>query len=199
MTPRLAAALLVVVSAALALPVASAQRTVAAGPEAAIELPFGRAAWDLTALYQDPVKLEKISAVKVPIQDEKEKDDEKEKKDVKDKHEARFVKFILQFQRDLTVRDAEWNRVRPQPPYAFRFLDENGVILASESATFDSVLVGLEGRRVQMLLKLPDAPVVQNIDIVDPRFGERLTLLLPGPPVSARTKKVIVDFKPYGS
>jgi hypothetical protein len=189
MPTRLAVAILVFACSLLALPSVSAQGEAVARPEEAIPLPFGEANWDLRVMEQDPVKLVKTAATKVVVPGEKPEQ----------RLEVRFVKFILQFQRDLTIRDSDWTGVRPQPPFLFRFEDENGVTIASETATYDSTLVGSQGARVQLRLTLPDKPVVQRLEVVEPRaFGERITLFIPALPVTLRTKKVVVDFRPYG-
>ncbi|HKI33845.1 MAG TPA: hypothetical protein VKA46_18475 [Gemmataceae bacterium] len=187
MTLRLVVAILVLASALLAFPAALAQRHVVGGRDEAIDLPFGKDNWDMRELEQDPVKLVKVTAVKVRLSE--------------GDRDVRFVKFVLEFQRDLTVRDTEWGGVRPQPPFLFRFQDENGVTLASETGSYDSVFVGLQGRRVQMVLPLPDSPVVRTVEgLSDPgRAGGSLTLVQVDLPVTLRTKKVVVDLKPSGS
>jgi hypothetical protein len=187
MSLRLVAAIVAFASILLILPLALAQRHVIGGRDEAIELPFGRENWDLSLLDQDPVKLVKVSAVKVRLQDST--------------HEVRFVKFLLEFQRDLTVRDTDWGGIRPQVPFLFRFEDNNGVTIASENASYDGLFVGLQGRRVQMILPLPDAPTLRTIEgLSDPvSFGARLSLVQVELPVTLRTKKVVADLKPYGS
>jgi hypothetical protein len=111
-------------------------------------------------LDEEPVKLVKVTAVRAP--------------DPETKKEARFVAIVLEFRRDLTVRDIDWTAPESRPPYWFSFEDAEGVVLRRDMATYDSVLVGLQGRRVRMVLKVPE--------------GE----------LAARVKKVIVDPRPYG-
>jgi hypothetical protein len=187
MTVRLAAALFIVAPALILLPDVSAQPLGLTGPEEPIALPFGEANWEVGAMRQDPVKLVKISASKVRAQP---------REGSAEREEVRFVKFLLEFQRDLTVRDTDWTGVRPQPPFVFRFEDENGVTIASESGEYDSTPVGLQGRRVLIRLALKDAPVFHRVEVTDPRLGEPLALFIPELPVTARTKKVFVDPKP---
>ncbi len=151
MTSRLAAIVLVVASALVLLPLVSAQPAGRARPDIG-ELPLGKDAWDLRALDADPVEL--VKATYDP--------------------DRRVVRIILQFRRDLTVRDTDWRGVTARPPFWFRFQDADGTTLRSEGAEFGSELVGLEGRRVRLVVPWPAG-------------------VLP-----ALTKKVIVDPRPYG-
>jgi hypothetical protein len=153
MTSRLAVALLLFASAFLVLPVVDARAQPADGAEPEISnLPLGKGAWDLHALDDDPVKLVKASYDK----------------------ERKVVRFLLEFRRDLTVRDTDWRGVAVRPPFWFRFEDADGVTLLSGEAEFGGQLVGLQGRRVRLILPWPDGPV------------------------GALAKKVVVDPRPYG-
>jgi hypothetical protein len=129
-------------------PAASAQPAGAEAP--IIDLPGGKSTWDLRALDADPIKLVKADA----------------------SPDGKVVRFILEFQRDLTVRDTDWRGPAPRPPFWFRFQDADGTTIHSEIAEYGSELVGLQGRRVRIVLLMP--------------------------PAWARTKKVIVDPRPYG-
>jgi hypothetical protein len=149
MTSRLAAAVLFLGTAFVALPSVAAQPA----PVDTSALPVGKDAWDLRPLSGDPVKLVKVAY------------DEK----------AKEARFVLEFTRDLTVRDIDWSGVRAQPPFRFQFEDADGVTLSSPLPTYEGVLVGLKGRRLRIVLKMPE------------------------PYVMDRTRKVVVDFKPYGS
>jgi hypothetical protein len=143
MTSRLAGTVLVFALALVSLPLARAQ-------PGAGDLPGGKNSWDLRALDSDPVKLVKVEAAP----------------------DGKVVRFILEFQRDLTVRDTDWHGPSPRPPYWFRFQDADGTTMRSEIAEYGSELVGQQGRRVRIVLTLP--------------------------PAWARTRKVIVDPRPYG-
>src|SRR5262245_52519989 len=88
--------------------------------------------------------------------------------------DRRAVRIILELTRDLTIRDTDWRGVAVRPPFWFRFQDADGVTLRSESAEFGSELVGLKGRRVRIVL--PWQPGL----------------------LTALTKKVVVDHRPYG-
>jgi hypothetical protein len=151
MASRLTVGALVLVSAVvpLALPCWPAR---ADEKGAKAELPLGRDAWDMRRLEQDPVKLVKVTYYPA----------------------TREVKWVLEFTRDLTVRDIDWHSLSKSAPFWFRFQDEDGVTLVSASAAYDGVLVGLRGRRVRVVLKLPDEEVMR------------------------RTKKVMIDPRPYG-
>ena len=153
MNLRLAVALLLFASASFVLPAMGARAWAADGAEPDISnLPLGRGAWDLHALDDDPVKLVKASYDK----------------------ERKVVRFLLEFRRDLTVRDTDWRGVAVRPPFWFRFEDADGVTLLSGEAEFGGQLVGLQGRRVRLILPWPDGPV------------------------GALAKKVVVDPRPYG-
>jgi hypothetical protein len=152
MTSRLAASVLVVASAFVLLPLVSAQPAGEVAKPDIGQLPLGKDAWDLRALDADPVELVKASY----------------------DADRRVVRIILQFRRDLTVRDTDWRGVTVRPPFWFRFQDADGTTLRSEGAEFGSELVGLQGRRVRLVVPWP-------------------TGVLP-----ALTKKVIVDPRPYG-
>ena len=129
--------------------------------------PFGKCDWDLRQLDLDPVKLVRASY------------------DV----QANELRLVLEFQRDLTLHDTEWRNARGQtvvvdrdcrplvlrdptgivaPPFLFSFEDEDGVALVSERARYGGDLIGLQGRRV------------------------RLVLPLPGKDIAARTRRVVV-------
>ncbi len=148
MTSRLVGTILL---CSLALDFGSLASAQPAGADSAtIDLPGGKNTWDLRALDTDPVKLVKADA----------------------SPDGKVVRFILEFQRDLTVRDTDWRGPTPRPPYWFRFQDADGTTIHSEMAEYASELVGLQGRRVRIVLIVP--------------------------PAWARTKKVIVDPRPYG-
>jgi hypothetical protein len=152
MTSRLAVAALVVASALVFLPAVSAQPAGDGAKPDIGNLPLGKDAWDLRALDGDPVRLVKVTY------------DE----------DRRVVRIILEFRRDLTVRDTDWRGLAVRPPYWFRFQDAEGTTLRSEEAQFGSEVVGLQGRRVRLVLPWPAG-------------------VLP-----ALTKKVVVDHRPYG-
>lgn len=192
MTSRLTAAVLFLAVAFVSPPLASAQPLGVIVKEEAIELPFGKANWDMRRLEEDPVKLVKVSAVKVQVA-------------VVDPgsgrlslREVTLVNFLLEFQRDLTVRDPDWTGPRPQPPFRFQFEDAEGVTLASESAEYGGAVVGAKGR----LADLP-APRALGAEYGGVPVGVkgrrvRVVLDLPEARVVARTKKVVIDHKPYG-
>ena len=73
------------------------------------------------------------------------------------------------------MRDTDYRGFQPVPPFQFDFRDENGVALRLLPATYEGSLVGLEGLRLWVVLKLPEGRLMQ------------------------RTAKVVVDPKPYGS
>jgi hypothetical protein len=150
MAPRLTAGVLVFVSALVLLTLLSPARAGAQQKES--DIPLGRAAWEMKGLDRDPVKLVKVSY----------------------DPDTKEVKWLLEFTRDLTVRDTDWAGVNPRPPFWFRFQDADGVTLASASAAYDGQLVGRFGRRVRVVLKLPEEEVMR------------------------RTKKVAIDPRPYG-
>ncbi len=150
------------------LPLVFAQPDVTIG-EKPIELPFGEKNWDMSALNADPVKLVKVNANQLSVRAEDPTTKEKFSTEVK------YVKFLLEFTRDLTVRDIEWTGVQPQPPFRFELHDADGVAIRTLQATYEGSLVGRKGRRVWVVLRMPEESVQR------------------------RTKKVLVDFKPYGS
>jgi hypothetical protein len=84
------------------------------------------------------------------------------------------VHIVLEFERDLTIRDTDWTGVQPKPPFRFDFLDKDGVTLSTQLGTYDGVFVGRRGRRVRVVLMMPPEVVM------------------------ARTKKVLVDSKTLG-
>src|SRR5262245_44486737 len=130
MTRRLAAAVPVALLAFVLLPLASAQPA-GDGAEADVaNLPLGKDAWDLRALNDEPVKLVKATY----------------------DADRRVVRIILEFQRDLTVRDTDWRGFAVRPPFWFRFQDADGATMRSEGAEFGSELIGLKGRRVRVVL-----------------------------------------------
>jgi hypothetical protein len=152
MTSRLLAAVLFLASAFVLLPLVAAQPPRDGAEADAVNLPNGKDAWDLRALDDDPVKL--VKATYDP--------------------QMRVVRFILEFRRDLTVRDTDWRGLGVSPPFWFRLQDADGVTMRSLTAEFGSELVGLKGRRV------------------------RLVLPWPGALLAALTKTVVVDHRPYG-
>jgi hypothetical protein len=149
MTSRLALALLLLAPPVLALCPAAGQPAGTAADET-IDLPFGKDAWDVRALNDDPVRLVKATSDR----------DERE------------VRLILEFRRDLTVRDTDWTVLQPQPPFWFRFQDRDGTTIASLAGTYGSLPVGRKGRNVRVVLKWP--------------------------PFLDGTSSVIVDHKGYG-
>jgi hypothetical protein len=149
MAPRLTVGVLVLASAVV--PLALSPSPAGAGQEQT-RLPLGKEAWDVRALNRDPVKLVK------------------ETYDPK----AREVQWVVEFTRDLTVRDIDWVGLNSRPPFWVRFQDEDGVTQLSTTPAYDGTLVGLFGRRVRLVLRLPDKEVMD------------------------RTKKVVIDPRPYG-
>jgi hypothetical protein len=199
MTSRLIATVLFLALALVGPPIVSAQPPPTEIIKAdAIDLPFGKANWDMHQLDQDPVKLTKVSALKVRIRQwipSRTMPGMYEPLEF----EETLVNFILELQRDVTVRDIDWTGVRPQPPFRFQFEDAAGVILTTEPAEYGDSLVGPRGR----LAILPE-PRVDGAE-----FGgklvtlkgrkARVVLVMPDPRIMGRTKKVVVDLKPYGS
>src|SRR5437868_2243773 len=122
MTLRLAAAVLLG-SAFVTLPFASAETAPPPTTVDTSKLPRGKDAWDIRRMDEEPVKLVKVTYDR-------------------DANEARFV---LEFTRDLYVRDTDWGGVRPEPPFRFDFEDEDGVTLVSLAARYDGVPIGLKG------------------------------------------------------
>jgi hypothetical protein len=172
MTSRLAAAVLVLGSACAALPLANAQPDVEVVKETTIDLPLKRDNWDLRQLDRDPVKLEKYTAIKRSIRlPSLLPNPEKPERPI----EQTSVDFILEFVRDLTVRDTDWTGVRPEPPYRFDFLDADGVTLASQTARYEGIPIGRKGRRVRVVLTLPPEGVMSRAKkvVVEPRrYGD---------------------------
>jgi hypothetical protein len=172
MTSRLAAAVLVLGSACAVLPLASAQPDTEVVKETTIDLPLKRDNWDLRQLDRDPVRLEKYTAIKRTIRlpsllPNPEKPDRP--------LEQTSVDFILEFVRDLTVRDTEWTGVRLEPPYRFDFLDADGVTLASQTARYEGIPIGRKGRRVRVVLSLPPEGVMSRVKkvVAEPRrYGD---------------------------
>jgi hypothetical protein len=171
MTLRLAAAVFVVGSVCVALPLASAQPEGEVIKETDVELPKGQRNWDMRQLDHDPVKLVRYSAVKrliriPPVVVDPEKP-EKPGKPI----EQTTVDFILEFTRDLTVRDTDWTGVRPEPPFRFDLLDKDGVTLTSLTAKYEGIPFGRKGRRVRVALTLPPEGMMSRIErvIVEPK------------------------------
>jgi hypothetical protein len=165
---RHAIAVVCLASALAALPFVSAQPGFTAG-EKPIDLPFGEKGWDMSAMNAEPVKLVRTSATQISVRAE-----DPETK-AKFSTEVKYVRFLLEFTRDLTVRDIDWTGVQPQPPFRFEFQDADGVTQRIVPATYEGALVGRKGRRVWVVVKIPEESL------------ER------------RTKKVVIDLKPYGS
>ncbi len=127
-------------------------------PTIAANLPLGKDAWDVRVMDQDPVQLLKAAY------------DEK----------ANAATFLLEFRRDLRPIDIEWksdnwrrdgDRV---PPFWFRFVDQDGVVIRTEQARFDGEMIEKKGRRMRVFLNLPSKEIL------------------------ARTKRVLVDLKVHG-
>jgi hypothetical protein len=163
---RLAVTTLGLASALIALPLVSAQPLIDL-TEKSIELPFGEKNWDLSPMKADPVNLVKVSASQVSVRAEDPVTKERFSTEVKS------VRFLLEFTRDLTVRDTDWTGVRPEPPFRFEFLDADGVTLRIVPGTYEGTPIGLKGRRVRVVLRMPEESVM------------------------GRTRKVVVAAKPY--
>jgi hypothetical protein len=175
MTSRLAAAMLAFGSVCVALPLASAQPDVEVVKESTVELPLGKSKWDMSQLDRDPVKLVKYSAtqrqIRIPPPFVDPEKPEKPAKPV----EQTSVEFILEFTRDLTVRDTDWTGVRPEPPFRFDFLDKDGVTITTQTAKYEGIPLGRKGRRVRIALLLPPERVMSRITkvLVEPkRYAE---------------------------
>jgi hypothetical protein len=127
-------------------------------PVISASLPFGKSAWDLSVMDKDPVHLIKADY------------DQK----------ANAVTFLLEFRRDLAPFDIEWKSDTWRrdgdrfPPFWFRFVDADGVVIRTEQARFDGEMVEKKGRRMRVFLELPSRDIM------------------------SRTKSVLVDLKVYG-
>ena len=169
MTARLPAAGLALAAALVALPIASAQPELEVVKEETVKLPLGLENWDIRQMQLDPVKVVKTDAVKRRL---RPLDPEAKPEDFQEQTSA---VFILEFVRDLTVRDTDWTGVRLDPPYRFDFLDADGVTLASQTARYDGIPIGRKGRRVRVVLALPPEGVMRRADrvLVEPkRYGD---------------------------
>jgi hypothetical protein len=193
MTSRLAVAVLIAGSACVALPAALAQPDVEVVKESTIELPLGTKNWDMRQLDREPVRMVSYTAVKrqvkvpspLPPSERSDKPEKPEKPEKPGKPEElnkpaatieqTVVAFVLEFERDLTIRDTDWTGVRPEPPYRFDFLDKDGVTLASELARYEGIPVGRKGRRVRVVLTLPAERLMSRVArvVVEPkRYGD---------------------------
>jgi hypothetical protein len=135
--------------------------------EESIDVPFGEANWDTRPLNEDPVSLKKVGAVRASVAYV-----DRDGKTLR-VQPLTLVRFVLELQRDLTVRDPDWTGIRPRPPFLVRFQDADGVALLvpaeSERPGYDCTFVGQAKARLRMVVLIPD------------------------PPVAARTKKVMID------
>ncbi len=170
MTSRLAAVVLVLGSACAALPFASAQPEAEVVKEDTVNLPLGKDHWSLQSFDRDPVKLVKYTAVKrtvrvPPVVTDPERPGKPQEQTITS------VDFILEFTRDVTVRDTAWTGVRPEPPFRFDFLDKDGVTLVSQPARYEGLPVGRMGRRVRVVLALPPERVLSRTErvLVEPK------------------------------
>jgi hypothetical protein len=175
MRSRLPIALLFLVFPTIALLPVSAQPPCGVVPPGVSDLPFG--SWDLRQLNGDPVFV--VKATHDP--------------------KANEVKLLLEFQRSLTFKDIEWPGSGGQkvvvdrdgnpillrnaqwlglgsaPPFLVRFEDEDGVTLVSQSPRFEGDVVGIEGRRLRLIVALPRKDI-------DSERG-----------IGARIKRVVID------
>ena len=166
MTSRLAVVVFVLGAACAALPPASAQPEGEVVKETKVELPLGKEHWDLRQLDREPIRLVSATALKremrlpgmLPTPENPEKPGKPERT-----VEQTVVEFVLEFERDLTVRDTDWTGVRPEPPFRFDFLDKDGVTLLSESARYEGIPVGRKGRRVRVVLTLPPKRLMDRV------------------------------------
>jgi len=173
MTSRLSATILLLAFAFVGLPLVSAQPKGEAAPAIDTSIfPYAKGNWDLKALDGDPVKLVSINYVARP--------------------RLRQAEFVLEFTRDLTVRDTDWSGVRPEPPFRFDFEDKDGVTVLSLRPTYAGVPIMLKGRRVRVVVSFPPLPPPDQLDTLSETDRERLFFL-------SQAKKVVVDLKPYGS
>ncbi len=151
-------------------------------PVIAANLPLGKDAWDLRALDKDPVHLLKAAF----------------------NEKANAVTFLLEFRRDLRAVDLEWksDTWRPDgdryPPFWFRFVDEDGVVLRTEQAHFDGEMIEQKGRRMRVFLKLPSKDIMARTKhiLIDPKVhGELGKLYIPEapPPEELPAPKEIKD------
>jgi hypothetical protein len=171
MTTRLAAAVFVLGSVCVALPLASAQPEFEVVKESVVELPLGKGNWDMRPFDRDPIKLVKFTAVKRQVRiPPLLLDPAKPEKPAKP-IEQTSVEFILEFTRDLTVRDTDWTGVRPEPPFRFDFLDKDGVTLATQTAKYEGIPFARKGRRVRIVLAMPPEGVMGRTDkvLVEPK------------------------------
>lgn len=136
--------------------------------EEPIDVPFGVANWGTRPLNEDPVSLKKVSAVRASVLYV----DPRDRKTLR-VQPLTLVRFVLELQRDLTVRDPDWTGIRPRPPFLIRFQDAEGVALRvpalSERPVYDCTFVGQAKARLRIVVLIPDRPV------------------------AARTKKVMID------
>ena len=164
MTSRLTAVALLL---GLALPFVSAQPAEAPAIDTKT-FPFAKGNWDLSALDHDPVKLVMASYDRTFNQ----------------------VQLVLEFTRDLTVRDIDWTGVRPEPPFRFNFEDKDGVTLLSLRGIYLGEPVMRKGRRVRVAVQFPIIPLPPE----KPREADRERNYYLG-----LSKKVVVDYIPYGT
>jgi hypothetical protein len=164
---RLTAAALFLASALVVVPPPGlAQPPEAAAPDTSM-LPFTKD-WDLKTFNTDPVKLIKVNYI--------------------DREKLRQAEFVLEFTRDLTVRDIDWSGVRPEPPYRFDFQDKDGVTVVSLRPIYGGEPITGKGRRIRVVVQFP----VGKLETLSELDKQRLFYL-------AQTKKVVVDLKPYGT
>jgi hypothetical protein len=165
MTARLPAAGLALAAALVALPIASAQPELEVVKEETVKLPLGLENWDIRQMQLDPVKVVKTDAVKRRL---RPLDPEAKPEDFQEQTSA---VFILEFVRDLTVRDTDWTGVRPEPPFRFEFEDKDGVTIWSQAPRYEGIPIGRKGRKVRVLVPMPPAGVLARSKkvMVDPR------------------------------
>ena len=169
MTSRLTTAVLLFASAFIVLPLVSAEAPKPTEFDTTI-FPYAKGNWDLKAMDADPVKLVKINYI--------------------DRPKLKQAEFVLEFTRDLTVRDTDWSGVRPEPPFRFNFEDKDGVTILSLRPVYVGDPIMAKGRRVRIAVQFPAPPPPP--DMLTELDRQRLFYL-------TQAKKVVVDLKPYGS
>jgi hypothetical protein len=121
------------ISTLVAAMVTSQAMSSASGPPRQSAAPSDQLKWNLERLSNDPFKL--VKATPDP--------------------ESGQVRFVLEFTRSPSLTELyHWQLAGG--PLVFRFLDEDGVVLKSVVAKLDGEMVAKSGRRIRLLLPLPD-------------------------------------------
>jgi hypothetical protein len=183
MIARLSAAGLALAAALVILPIASAQLEEDVVQQDTVKLPLGLENWDIRQMEQDPVKVIRIQGVKRRIRLPPPETKPEGKPEPRETfQEQTSAEIILEFVRDLTVRDTDWTGVRPEPPFRFQFEDKDGVTLWTQPARYEGIVLGRKGRRVRVIVPMPPKPILDRTKkiVVDPRrYGESPWLTAP--------------------